>query len=123
VKREDFLRFLKNHTDACLKVAEYLSEKYHNTCREVRSLGLSHLAEEKLAQLLLEWCARTGEDRKPEPRLKMGLTHEEIGQMIGTSRETVSRTLRDWRKRQILYSKGATMLICDKAALKLMATN
>jgi len=42
--------------------------------------------------------------------------------MVGTSRETVTHTLRDFRKRQILQSKGATIVIRDKAALKLIAT-
>ena len=52
IKREDFLRFLKDHSDACFKVAEQLSDKYNNACHEVRSLGLSHSAVEKLAKLL-----------------------------------------------------------------------
>jgi CRP/FNR family cyclic AMP-dependent transcriptional regulator len=123
VKREDFLRFLKNHPDACLKVAEHLSDKYHNACREVRSLGLSHSAGTKLAQLLLEWGVRNGEGSNPEPRLNMVLTHEEIGQMIGVARETVTRTFREFRKRHILQSKGATLVIRNKAALESMATN
>ena len=83
VKREDFLRFLKQHADACFKVAEQLSEKYSNACHEVRSLGLSHSAGEKLAKLLLEWSSKNGEASKQEPRLKLALTHEEIAQMIG----------------------------------------
>ena len=123
VKREDFLRFLKNHTDACLKVATLLGEKYHNACREARSLGLSYSAAHKLAQWLLEWCARNGADSKPEPRVKMAMSHEEIAQMIGTSRETVTRTFREFKKQQILHSKGATVVIRDKAALKLIAAN
>ena len=59
VKREDFLRFLKEHSDACFEVAEQLSEKYNTACREVRALGLSHSAAEKLAKLLLEWTQKT----------------------------------------------------------------
>ena len=47
--------------EACFKVAEQLSEKYHNACKEVRSLGLSHSAAEKLANLLLEWSSKNGE--------------------------------------------------------------
>ena len=93
VKREDFLRFLKEHSDACLRVAEQLSEKYNSACREIRSLGLSHSAGEKLAKLLLEWSAKNGEAAKAEPRVKLALTHEEIAQMIGTSRETVTRLI------------------------------
>ena len=52
VKREDFLHFLKDDVEACFKVAEQLSEKYHNACKEAGSLGLSHSAAEKLAKLL-----------------------------------------------------------------------
>ena len=121
VKREDFLRFLREHSDACLRVAEQLSDKYNSACREIRSLGLSHSAGEKLAKLLLEWSAKNGEAAKAEPRVKLALTHEEIAQMIGTSRETVTRLFADLKKRQIVQAKGSTLLIRNKAALKAMA--
>jgi len=123
VKRADFLRFLKDHVDACFKVAELLSEKYNSTCHELRSLGLSHSAGEKLAQLVLEWSSKNGEASKQEPRLKLSLTHEEIAQMIGTSRETVTRLLADWKERQIVQGKGSTLVIRNKAALRLIATS
>jgi len=123
VKREDFLRFLREHSDACFRVAEQLSEKYNTACHEVRSLGLSHSAGEKLAKLLLEWSSKNGEASKQEPRLKLALTHEEIAQMIGTSRETVTRLFADLKKKQIVQAKGSTLLIRNKAALKLIANN
>src|SRR6202162_1802277 len=118
VKRDDFLRFLKDDVEACFKVAEQLGEKYHNACKEVRSLGLSHSAAEKLAGLLLEWSAKNGEAAKPAPRLTIRLTHEEIAQMIGTSRETVTRLFADMKKRQILQAKGSTVVIRNSAALR-----
>lgn len=121
VKREDFLRFLKEHSEACFKVAEQLSEKYNAACHEVRSLGLSHSAGEKLARLLLEWSSKNGEALKQEPQMKLALTHEEIAQMIGTSRETVTRLFADFRKRQILQTKGSTVVIRNKAALHSLA--
>ena len=123
VKRDDFLRFLKEQPDACFKVAEQLSEKYNTACHEVRSLGLSHSAGEKLAKLLLEWSSKNGEAIKQEPRLKLALTHEEIAQMIGTSRETVTRLFADFKKRQIIQTKGSTLVIRNKTALKLIASN
>ena len=122
VKRDDFLRFLKEHSEACFKVAEQLSEKYNVACHEVRSLGLSHSAAEKLAKLLIEWSSKNGESLKQEPRLKLALTHEEIAQMIGTSRETVTRLFADLKKRQILQAKGSTLVIRNKAALRSLAT-
>jgi CRP/FNR family transcriptional regulator len=122
VKREEFLRFLKDHVDACFKVAEQLSAKYNNTCHELRSLGLSQSAGEKLANLLLEWSSKNGEASKLEPRLNLSLTHEEIAQRIGTSRETVTRLFADLRKRQIVQRKSSTLVIHNKAALRLIAT-
>jgi CRP/FNR family cyclic AMP-dependent transcriptional regulator len=104
-------------------VAEQLSDKYHNACQEVRTLGLSHSASEKLANLLLEWSAKNNESSKAEPRLKLRLTHEEIAQMIGTSRETVTRLFAEMKRRQIVQSKGSTLLIRNTAALREIANH
>ena len=120
VKREDFVRFLRENREACLRVAEQLSEKYNSACREIRALALSHSAAEKLAKLLLEWITKNGEDAKSAPPFHLALTHDEIGQMIGTSRETVTRLFADLKKRQIVQSKGSTLLIRNMAALKAM---
>jgi CRP/FNR family transcriptional regulator, cyclic AMP receptor protein len=118
VKRDDFLRFVKEHGEACFRAAELLSDKYSNACHEMRSVGLSHSAVEKAAMLLLEWSSRNGKAAKEQPRLKLALTHEEIAQMIGTSRETVTRVFAELRKQQIIQSRGATLLIRNKAALQ-----
>jgi len=123
VKRVDFLRFLKDHGDACFNVAKELSEKYNNTCHELRSLGLSHSAGEKLANLLLGWISKNGDASKHEPQLKLSLTHEEIAQMIGTSRETVTRLFAGWRNRQIVQGSGSTLVIRNKATLHRIATS
>ena len=117
VKREDFLRFLREHNDVCLRVAEQLSEKYNTACHEIRSLGLSHSAAEKLAKLLLEWALKNGGARQPD-RMKLTLTHEEIAQMIGTSRETVTRLFADFKKRQLIQLKGSTLVIRNRSALE-----
>ena len=122
VKRDDFLHFLKDDVEACFKVSEQLSEKYHTACEEAGALGLSHSAAEKLARLLLEWSMKNGEASKVEPRLKLRLTHEEIAQMIGTSRETVTRLFAELKKRQILQAKGSTLVIRNTAALREIAT-
>jgi CRP/FNR family transcriptional regulator len=121
VKHVDFVRFLKDHVDACFKVTELLSEKYDSACHELRSLGLSHSVGEKLAQLVLEWSSKNGKASKQKARLKLSLTHEEIGQMIGTSRESVTRLLTDWKERQIVHAEGSTLVIRNKAALRLIA--
>ena len=122
VKREEFLRFLKEHNEACLRVAEQLSEKYTTVCRNIRSLILSHSAAERLASLLLDWMAKDGEKTRTETRMKLSLTHEELAQMIGTSRETVTRLFAEMKRRNILQVKGSTLVVRNEAALKLFGT-
>jgi CRP-like cAMP-binding protein len=53
--------------------------------------------------------------------LHLVLTHSEIGEMIGITRETVSRLFADFKKRQFIQSKGSSLVILDKLALEGMA--
>src|SRR5216110_136153 len=114
IKREDFVRFLQSHVEVCMHTAQQLSEKYQSAQREIRSLGLSQTTSEKLARLLLDWCARDGEQTPKGIRLKVLLTHEEIAQMIGTTRETVTRIFSDFKKRRIIEVKGSSIFVIAK---------
>lgn len=120
VRREDFLRFLREHPEASLRAAQQLSQNYHIACEQVRSLGLAHSAMGKLAGFLLLWAAK-GQNTKQGTRVLLTLTHEEIGQMIGLSRETVTRTMGHLRRRQFVATKGATCVIQNKNALEQFA--
>lgn len=117
ITRNDFLGFLKDNGDAALRVAEQLGETYHSAISEMRTIGLSHSAGEKLARFLLEWAANYPEE-KGQVRIKLTLTHEEIAQMIGSSRETVTRLLADFRKKNILQVSGSTLVIKNKQSLE-----
>jgi CRP/FNR family transcriptional regulator len=51
----------------------------------------------------------------------MPLTHEEIAEFIGTTRETVTRTLSDFKVRHLVSVQGSTMMIPNRAALETFA--
>src|SRR6266404_3379178 len=117
ITRTDFLIFLREHGEAALRVAQQLGETYHSAIAEMRSIGLSHSAAEKLARFLLELSA-DHDDGNTEIRLTLTLTHEEIAQMIGASRETVTRLFADFKKKELLQVKGSTLIIKNKAGLE-----
>lgn len=123
IKREDFLRFLHQHGEASFRVAQHLSRNYHSAYTQIRSLGLSQSAGEKLARLLLDWCEMSGTETEAGTRLKLALTHEEVACMIGTSRETVSRLISEFRSRELIHLKGSNLVIRDHAALKAMVSS
>lgn len=120
ISRTDFLNFLRDHGEAALRVAQQLGETYHSAIAEMRSIGLAHSAGEKLARFLLDWCASHG-NGKGETSAKLTLTHEEIAQMIGASRETVTRLFTDFKKKQLLQIKGSTLVLSNKEALEHLA--
>jgi len=117
IKRDDFQKFLEEHGSACLQAAQHLSASCHNAYDMIRSIGLSHSASEKLARMLLE-LAIEGDITKDGIRVKLALTHEEIAQVIGTSRETVTRLLGSFRTKQMALLRGSTLLIKNKAGLE-----
>ena len=120
IARNDFLDFLKTHGEAALRVAQELSENYHLAIGEMRTIGLSHSAAEKFARFLFEQIS-DGEKQEGEVRATLTLTHEEIAQMIGSSRETVTRLFSDFKKKQILQVKGSTVIVRDLATLRKLA--
>jgi CRP/FNR family transcriptional regulator, cyclic AMP receptor protein len=117
ISRQDFLLFLREHGEAALRVAQQLGETYHTAIAEMRTIGLSHSVGEKLARFLLDLTA-DHDDSKGEVRLTLTLTHEEIAQMIGASRETVTRLFGDFKRKQFLQVNGSTLIIKDKAGLE-----
>jgi CRP/FNR family transcriptional regulator, cyclic AMP receptor protein len=123
IKRDEFLRFLGENSLACLRVAEHLSKAYRFASEQVRSLGLSQSTAEKLAHLIVGWCEQQGKQSDRGVSLKLTLTHEEIAQLIGASRETVTRLLGELRQREIIYLKGSTLIVRDPSALKAMASS
>ena len=123
IRRADFLRYLSEHGLACLRAAEHLSNSYHNSYQQVRSLGLSRSAGEKLAKLILDWCARSGRPSDQGVLVKLTLTHEEIAQLIGASRETVTRLLSEFRGKKLIRLKGSHLVVPDPAALESLVTS
>jgi CRP/FNR family transcriptional regulator, cyclic AMP receptor protein len=121
LRHSDVLRMMRAHGEFALWVTQRLSQDYNSTCREIRGLMLSGSASEKLARLLVGWLdQRTG---SPNPsRMKMRLTHEEIGQMIGTSRETVTRLFAGFQKHHLLEQQGATLVVSNRVALESLIT-
>ena len=91
ITREAFLQFLEKDMSAALRVAEILSQMYNDAFDQVRYLGLSSTATEKLARLLLELPAHESPDNGYSKTLP--LTHKEIAEMIGASREISAAVL------------------------------
>src|SRR5258708_858848 len=117
VRREDFQRFVAKYPEASQGVARQMTMQYQSACEQLRTVGLSASAQEKLARLLLTWSAGI-EQTKGGTRITIPLTHEEIAEFIGTTRETVTRTLSDFKVRHLVAIQRSTIMIPSRAALE-----
>jgi CRP/FNR family transcriptional regulator len=121
IRDVDFMNLIKSDKESMMAAAHQLSADYFEAQREVRTFGLARTTQEKLARLVLDWCS-TGEKTARGIRLKVLMTHEEIAQMIGTTRETVTRLLSDLKRRKVIEVKGSTFLVAAPDSLEALVT-
>lgn len=117
IRRDDFLRFIARHPEVYQGVVKQLMSLYQGACSQLRTVGLSSSAPEKLARLLLDMCA-TGKQTDQGTQIKLPLTHEEIAALIGTTRETVTRTLSEFKSNHLVALHGSNLMISNRAALE-----
>lgn len=120
LSRNEFLSFLGRHPEVCQTVMEDLSRQFSMACEQLRTVGLSNSAPEKLARLLLDW-SENGQTTESGMRFRFSLTHSEIGEFIGTSRETVTRTLSSFKSRHLVDFHGSMLTISNRSALESFA--
>jgi CRP/FNR family transcriptional regulator len=125
ISQRDFVQFMQEYPDVGVKTVKQLTHNCKCAYGEIRSIGLSNSVPEKIARLVLAWADHPLNIPRKSPHeipLRVTLTQEEIAQLVGTSRETVSRILSDFRRKGWLRVKGATWTILDKPALKNLVT-
>ncbi|MGA2250677.1 Crp/Fnr family transcriptional regulator [Terracidiphilus sp.] len=120
VRRADFLEFLQTYVEVGKNTSRVLAKEYHEVFLDARRLALSGSASGRLARLLLDWAA-TAACGKPELRFTMALTHEELANMAGTSRETVTRLLNQFERDKFIVRHGASIVILSADQLDLLA--
>jgi CRP/FNR family transcriptional regulator, cyclic AMP receptor protein len=118
--RRVFLDFLLHYPIAWQNSARMLSGEYKRSCEQLRILGLTLTSSIKLARLLLQWSAES-QRTTLGARIHCSLTHEEIGECIGVSRETVTRNLKEFKNSELVEQHGATLLIPSLRALEVYA--
>ncbi|HUB03387.1 MAG TPA: Crp/Fnr family transcriptional regulator [Terriglobales bacterium] len=116
VEQSRFLHLVATEPDVSVACAHELARKVNETFADVHELLLARSSTEKLARLLLSWVAN--EPRNRDLRVAAEFTHEEIAQMIGSSRETVTRLMSDMKRRELIRIEGSTLVIPNRVALQ-----
>jgi CRP/FNR family cyclic AMP-dependent transcriptional regulator len=106
VERDSFLRLIEHDSHTALACAAMLAREVANSFDDVY-------------ELLLSWVSDGPRNR--ELRVATEFTHEEIAEMIGSSRETVTRLLSDMKRKDLIRLEGATLVIPNRMTLQAIA--
>ena len=99
VERERFLNFLRSHKEAQMRSVQCICQEYRFALQDACRIALAETVAARLARLLVELAHQIGEHTESgEFRFPLLLTHEEMASMTCTTRETVTRTLGQFRK-------------------------
>jgi CRP/FNR family cyclic AMP-dependent transcriptional regulator len=120
LRREDFLDFLLRYPPASRYIALELSLHCRRISERLRILGLTTSVRARLASLLLEWC-REGRHTEQRTHIPFFLTHGEIADCIGSSRESITRTLTDFKNQDLVRVQGSTLIVPNRPALAIYA--
>ncbi|MFZ0859484.1 MAG: Crp/Fnr family transcriptional regulator [Candidatus Sulfotelmatobacter sp.] len=120
VDRKQFLELMQSHSEVGMHTAQSLSRDFQSAYRDIHDLVLTRSSAGKLARLLLSHSPTQGVEAA-ETRIHSSMTHEEMAQRIGSSRETVTRLLSDLKKKQLIRLDGPTLVIRDRSALEALA--
>jgi CRP/FNR family transcriptional regulator len=121
IGRHDFMSLLQNQSEVGVHSALSLSREFQGAYRDIHDLVLARSSSGKLARLLLSSCAPPGILESEELHLRSAMTHEEMAQRIGSSRETVTRLLSDLKKKRLIRLEGANLVIRSRSGLEALA--
>lgn len=120
IERRVLQIFMARHPEVHQTLMLELSRQYAAACEQLRTLALSTSAPERLARLLLKW-SEFGHKSDRGVTIRFSMKHEEVGEFIGASRETVTRTLAMFKSQNLVSCHGSTLIIPDTEALAMYA--
>ena len=121
IPRAELIEFMRRSQAGAQIILNMLSQELTVLTDRSKLLLLPQTVSGRFARLLLEWIKESAEATGGPVQLDRVFTHEEIAQMIGSSRETVTRLLANLGKQQVIRITSDNIVIRDRPALEKIA--
>ena len=119
--RVELIELMRQNQAGTQIILNMLSRELTELTDRAKLLLLPQTVRGRLAKLLLQWAKGNSSDPARTVRVDRVFTHEEMAQMICSSRETVTRLLASLSKQQVIRVTSDSILICDRLALENIA--
>jgi CRP/FNR family cyclic AMP-dependent transcriptional regulator len=112
VRREDFLKMLRDYPQIAINLLKELAHRLRRSDSQIKSLSLQN-ATGKVASTLLRIADDSGKIHKGQVEIPKLPPQQDLANMAGTSRETISRVLKSLSKLGYLKKEGSRLIILD----------
>ena len=120
LRRNAVLPFLRNHPDAAFTLLAVLAERVQRLSEMVEDTHFRNLPS-RLAKKLMELGDSYGEEQPEGFRIGLSMSQEELGDLVGTTRESINKQMRDWKAAGLASMNQGTVTIHDREAMELLA--
>ena len=117
IDQRDFIPFLKSRGDLCIELLKVLSQRLRRTDELVETAQLGRL-DSRLARALVQLASDRGSDKAVSSPFQVRVSQQELGGIIGASRENVNKQLRAWQRAGLLELGKRVIVISDPDALE-----
>ncbi len=114
IDRQDFSQLMREYPEVSMRLIDILCSRVRRTSEQVEDIVFLNLAH-RLAKVLLHLYQRSSSNEAP---IKLHITQHEISEMIGASRESTNKQLREWERRKWLRLERSCIVILAPEALK-----
>ena len=122
IPQKEFTRFLTEYPQVAIHAVLQLTGNCDAARERLRLVGSSISGEHKLSQLLEIWAEQATNSNGSGSAFPVPFTHEEIAQMIGSTRETVTRVLSELKRNQVIEVRPRKFIVRDMERLRDLAT-
>lgn len=117
LRRVDFHRIIEKHPNIALKLLKELTSRLRKADERIESLALLDVRG-RVAGILLQLAGESGEKTPEGIVIRSRPTHQDLANMVGTTRETVTRILKQMENGNYIILSGKDVTILDPERLK-----
>lgn len=119
IQRNDFLNLLRSYPDVAIALLQELTKRLRAADMKIKALSLKD-AEGKVATVILQLADEIGKIKQGKVEIEKIPMQQDLANMAGTSRETISRTFHSFAKKGLIETEGSKLRILDYEKFKEM---
>ena len=117
LERQDVEKLLQNHAHFGFQLTRILAGRRRELENKLETLVFRDVTS-KLAELLLNLAEEYGVEDSRGTMVALKITHQELANLIGSTRETVSLTLSQFKRKKLICTEGRKVIISDAESLR-----